>query len=284
MKPSGTDTIMEKQLEEEMKQGIAASEEGDKATAERVFRGIVERDPDAIEAWVWLGWTSADPDNSEAAFRRASELDPSNEEAQLGLRWVASQREEGGSVAQPPHGPSSMVTGALLQTTAPQLNDRGAPADPDGHEEKMREGIAAAQAGDKAGAYAIFKELTEMQPDSPDIWTWLGGTASDLDEAENAFKRAAELTPDHEGATLGLRWVALRRRALEEMRGADASTSEVDTNEMPETAREAEESEMGFFAKLLKRFTLKGVLLLAAVAVIYAVLLVWVIVAYVLPR
>ncbi len=46
-------------LDEEIKRGIAASEAGDKATAEAIFRQVVAHKPDALEAWVWLGWTSA---------------------------------------------------------------------------------------------------------------------------------------------------------------------------------------------------------------------------------
>src|SRR5688500_10730950 len=127
MKATVTDALMEKQLEDEMKQGIAASESGDKAAAEGIFRGIVERNPNALEAWVWLGWTSMNVDDAEAAFKRASELDPSNEEAQLGLRWVTSQREAQGlgvvDEAPTEDAPPEALVPAMAHSTAPSLEE-----------------------------------------------------------------------------------------------------------------------------------------------------------------
>ncbi|MDQ3930127.1 MAG: hypothetical protein M3328_13390, partial [Chloroflexota bacterium] len=75
-----------------MQRGIAASEAGDKQTANAIFRQVAEQYPSNLEVWVWLGWSSPNLDEAEAAFARAAELDPGNEEVALGLRWVASQR------------------------------------------------------------------------------------------------------------------------------------------------------------------------------------------------
>ena len=84
-------------MQEMMQRGIAASEAGDKQTANAIFRQVAEQYPDSVEVWVWLGWSSSNMDEAEGAFTRAAELDPSNEEVSLGLRWVMAQR-----AAEPP--------------------------------------------------------------------------------------------------------------------------------------------------------------------------------------
>lgn len=192
-------------LDEAIKRGIAASEAGDKASAEAIFREIVARNPDALEAWVWLGWTSASLDDSDAAFARASRLDPNNEEAQLGMRWVASQR-----APQPDaqaHQPE-----ALMSPQAPAVTPSHATLSGDWDlEDAMRRAVAEAQAGNKPVAYSMFRQIAERHPDLPAVWVWCGGTSPGLDDAETAFRRAQQLDPNNEEANLGLRWVALRR-------------------------------------------------------------------------
>jgi tetratricopeptide (TPR) repeat protein len=78
-------------------------------------------------------------------------------------------------------------------------------------EQAMQRGVSAAQMGEREEANRVFRELVEEYPNSADIWVWLGGTSADLDEAEIAFEQARTLDPDNEKATLGLRWVQLKR-------------------------------------------------------------------------
>lgn len=88
-------------------------------------------------------------------------------------------------------------------------------------QEEMARAMSAAQSGDRAGAYDIFQTLATRYENTPELWVWLGGTSSNLDEAEAAFQRAALLDPNNEEANLGLRWVALRRQVV----GASTTTS-----------------------------------------------------------
>ncbi len=81
-------------------------------------------------------------------------------------------------------------------------------------QDEMARAIAAAQGGDKLAAHKIFQSLAARNGHMPDLWVWLGGTSSNLDEAEAAFQRAAMLDPTNEEANLGLRWVALRKQVL----------------------------------------------------------------------
>lgn len=94
-----------------------------------------------------------------------------------------------------------------------------------GGQDELERGIAAAQAGDKAGAHRIFQSLAARNAYMPDVWVWLGGTSSSLDEAEAAFQRAVMLDPSNEEGNLGLRWVALRRQVT----GKTTTTSGLST-------------------------------------------------------
>lgn len=293
-------------LDEEIKRGIAASEAGDKATAEAIFRQIVSRNPDALEAWVWLGWTSASLDDSEAAFSRASTLAPNNEEAQLGLRWVASQRGSQPQVeAQSPQASeasqATQVVDSAAGTHAEQLSSAVETALPDNlpFEDAMRRAVAAAQAGDKPTAYTMFRQIALRHPNAAQVWVWCGGTSPTLDEAEHAFKQAQRLDPTNEEANLGMRWVALRRQAARHT-GDAAAAGMMDTSslnsgalatpqkaannartaasESADAATEKEEDaksgkEQSFFARLLSKLNipLPVILLFCAVVVVYAV-------------
>src|SRR5437879_4953485 len=79
--------------------------------------------------------------------------------------------------------------------------------------EAIKMGVAAVERGDKDAAYRIFQQTTELHPDTTDAWVWLGGTSSNLDDAEAAFEKAYSLDPNNEQVSLGLRWVRLRRKA-----------------------------------------------------------------------
>lgn len=80
-------------------------------------------------------------------------------------------------------------------------------------QEELDRGIAAAERGDREEAHRIFQQTIELHPEEAGAWVWLGGTTGDLDEAEAAFEKASSLDPENDQASLGLRWVRLRRDA-----------------------------------------------------------------------
>jgi hypothetical protein len=95
-------------------------------------------------------------------------------------------------------------------------------------QDEMARGIASAQAGDRAGAHKIFQSLAERNAQMPEVWVWLGGTSSILEDAEAAFQHALALDPVNEEANLGLRWAALRRQIMGQAGAADLSTGVFD--------------------------------------------------------
>jgi len=88
-------------------------------------------------------------------------------------------------------------------------------------DEAMKSGIEATERGEREAAHRIFRDTSELHPDTSEVWVWLGGTSANLDDAEAAFEKAYTLDPENEQASLGLRWVRLRRKAeLDRMVGA----------------------------------------------------------------
>jgi tetratricopeptide (TPR) repeat protein len=218
-----------------MQRGIAASEAGDQASAYAIFQQLADQYPNMFEVWVWLGWTSPSLEDSEAAFTLARELDPGNEEAALGLRWVASQREPGMEQEEavpfvpPVEETPPAAAPVVAQQPFPQAVQQHVPQpppQPESLDDLMRSGMSAAQAGYKMAAYATFQEAVSEYPGEVEAWVWLGGTSPSLDEAELAFKRACELDPGNEEATVGLRWVALRRRVVSTVAGGQSDNDD----------------------------------------------------------
>ncbi len=65
---------------------------------------------------------------------------------------------------------------------------------------KMREGIAAAQAGEREQAYQIFSQIVEDDYNNENAWIWLSATAADPDEALAAAGNALAINPNNEFA------------------------------------------------------------------------------------
>src|SRR5437588_5042242 len=103
-------------------------------------------------------------------------------------------------------------------------------------DEDLQRGIDAAQAGDKATAHRIFQSLAAVSPNSVEAWIWLGGTSPNLDEAEAAFEKAHELDPLNEEASLGLRWIVLRRQTIRQTGGLGTGTDALSTGQLTPAA------------------------------------------------
>ncbi|MDQ6693732.1 MAG: hypothetical protein M3014_04825 [Chloroflexota bacterium] len=292
--------------EETMQQGIAASEAGEKEKAYGIFQDVAREYPDALEAWVWMGWSSPTLDDSEKSFRKAFALDPTNEEAVMGMRWVQSQRDEEAAAISPlgssiePEtavrtGPIGEAATTVTETTSGNGRSSGVLSEPHSViwslEEGMQHGISAVEQGDKLVAYSTFQQMTSTYPDAVDTWVWLGGTSPTLEEAEAAFARARDLDQDNEMATLGLRWATLRRHALAEQGSSIGShkpniTGGLDRLMPPQASADAvpvpvntpSATQKGFagpLQPLINRWGGSAVAILAAAVVIDLLILLW---------
>ena len=70
---------------ERLQAGILAAKQGHVQAAKELLAGVVMVDPNADQAWFWLGKILSSPDQSAECFRRALAVNPANQEAQQAL-------------------------------------------------------------------------------------------------------------------------------------------------------------------------------------------------------
>jgi twitching motility two-component system response regulator PilG len=68
----------------------------------------------------------------------------------------------------------------------------------------LRDGIAAARAGDKARTRKLLRQVTELEPNNELAWLWLANTAEDPRESLACLRRVLEVNPTNEYAASGL--------------------------------------------------------------------------------
>ncbi len=74
----------------------------------------------------------------------------------------------------------------------------------------LREGIAAAKAGDKERARRLLLEVTERDERNEEAWLWLSGVVDDPEEVRICLENVLAINPANERARQGLAWVQKR--------------------------------------------------------------------------
>jgi tetratricopeptide (TPR) repeat protein len=74
-------------------------------------------------------------------------------------------------------------------------------------QERLREGIAAAKAGQRERARDLLMHVVEEDEENLQAWLWLSGVMDGLDDKEVCLENALELDPANEAARKGLVWV-----------------------------------------------------------------------------
>lgn len=85
--------------------------------------------------------------------------------------------------------------------------------------ELMRQGIAAARAGDKQAARAAFEQAVELDEENEKAWFWLASVLEDEAEKRLALNTVLHLNPENERARKALELIEVRQQADEP--GAD---------------------------------------------------------------
>lgn len=68
----------------------------------------------------------------------------------------------------------------------------------------LRDGIAAARAGDKTRTRSLLRQVTELEPTNELAWLWLANTADDPRETLACIRKVLEINPSNEYAASGL--------------------------------------------------------------------------------
>jgi tetratricopeptide (TPR) repeat protein len=74
-------------------------------------------------------------------------------------------------------------------------------------QERLREGIAAAKAGQRQRARDLLMGVVEEDEENLAAWLWLSGVVDSLDDREVCLENVLELDPGNEAARKGLAWV-----------------------------------------------------------------------------
>jgi tetratricopeptide (TPR) repeat protein len=82
-----------------------------------------------------------------------------------------------------------------------------------GPQERLREAIAAAKAGQRERARDLLMRVVEEDEENLQAWLWLSGVLDGLDDKEVCLENALELDPDNEAARKGLDWVRRKKEA-----------------------------------------------------------------------
>ena len=71
----------------------------------------------------------------------------------------------------------------------------------------LREGIAAAQSGERERARDLLVRVVEQDEENVAAWLWLSGVVDSLEDREVCLENILTLDPEHTAALEGLDWV-----------------------------------------------------------------------------
>lgn len=100
----------------------------------------------------------------------------------------------------------------------------------------LRQGIAAAKAGDQETARRILTYITKQEPQNEQAWLWLSGVVESPEEKRACLQRVLVINPHNMHARRGLEWLAvqlLRERAASEEPVVAAEPEELSVLDMP---------------------------------------------------
>ncbi len=147
-------------------EGLALYYSGQIDQAWLSFAEAARSNPSYRKAFVWAGRVALElgqPGDAIQYWRRATELDPGDEGAAYFLRVAQNQSRWGAEAFT-----------------------------------SFEEGLNLYNQGDLESAEASFQTATNLSPEYPEAWAWLGRVnfeANDYNAALNAFERAFELEP-----------------------------------------------------------------------------------------
>jgi tetratricopeptide (TPR) repeat protein len=79
----------------------------------------------------------------------------------------------------------------------------------------LRDGIAAAKAGQRERARELLMQVVELDEGSASAWLWLSGVVDSLEDREVCLENVLTLDPDNAAARKGLDWVRAQRQKQE---------------------------------------------------------------------
>lgn len=147
-------------LEELLKAGIKAAQEGKKSEAKRLLLYVTNIRPDIESAWLWLASVSEYPEELLCFLRNVLSLNPSNQRA---LEW-------------------QKATKVLISKTF------------------VQRGIAAHKENRIALARQFFEEAIRNDEENELAWLWLASIAEDPQQRISLLEKVLQLNPNNDQA------------------------------------------------------------------------------------
>ena len=155
---------MEANVNDLLRQGIAAAQAGQRERARELLRRVVEQDEEIALAWLWLSGVVDSLDDREICLENVLSLDPTNDMARRGLAMLQRQKAQ----------------------------------------ELMREGTAAAQSGQRERARELLTRVVELDEKNVAAWLWLSDVVDSLAERQACLENVLSLDPYNDAASRGL--------------------------------------------------------------------------------
>jgi Flp pilus assembly protein TadD len=151
-------------MDDVLRQGIAAAKAGQRERARDLLMRVVEQEKENALAWLWLSGVVDSLDDREVCLENVLSIDPDNALAHKGL-------------------------GLLHQQKADRL---------------MREGVAAAKAGQRERARELLMQVVEYDEKNVPAWLWLSDVVDDLGERQICLENVLSIDPHNASAHRGL--------------------------------------------------------------------------------
>jgi hypothetical protein len=100
----------------------------------------------------------------------------------------------------------------------------------------LREGIAAAKAGQREHARDLLMRVVEQDEENALAWLWLSGVVDSLDDREICLENVLALDPDNDAARRGLAWMR-KQKGTRAPSSTETMPPSVPSSESPVTAR-----------------------------------------------
>ena len=181
-----------------LRASIDAARAGQPEHAHALLLRVIALDQGNLAAWLWLSGVVPGLRERKRCLERVLGLEPSHVAARRGLALVDEE-----------------LADALV-----------------------REGIAAARAGDRERASSLLREVLELDEDRAVAWLWLSSLTPDLAERRTYLERALALDPASDVAREGLMLVR-RQSAAQLVRQGAAAAQAGDTERAERLLRQA---------------------------------------------
>ena len=200
-----------------LKQGIAALNEGRREEAHNLLAQVVKQDANNEIAWLWLSGVVDTNEERRICLENVLSINPNNGIAQRGLEALQKQDllsgdsafearfDEGAGSLQPA---ILMETGAGIETQ-PGIEELA----PDEVNEILRQAATAIKSGDKEHGRQLLLQVLEADEDNELAWMWMAVCVDGRNLKRKCFQRVLEINPDSELAQKGLQKLDTREKA-----------------------------------------------------------------------